>query len=172
MRTLHNIIVHCSATKAGWRAGAPIQEIVAEFNRWHLALGWKGIGYHFVIGRGGEVAMGRAISKVGAHVRGHNAGTVGVCLVGGGEADARKDDPFSKHFTPAQDIALRKLINDLKAEHPHITKVSGHNDYTDKKTCPTFQVSEWMAEAPATSARVNLLVAFFEALARLFGGKS
>ena len=55
--------------------------------------GWADIGYHYIIcngrkhgewkaGRDGEVQEGRPLEYVGAHARGANSDSVGVCLIG------------------------------------------------------------------------------------------
>jgi N-acetylmuramoyl-L-alanine amidase len=151
MRNLHTIIVHCAATKPNWMAGKGVHAKRDEIDRWHKARGWKGIGYHFVVDRNGDIAKGRDLNTVGAHVKGHNTGTIGVCLVGGQWPDGRwglKSDSFSDHFTPQQDAALRKLLTDLCEAHPSINHIKGHNDYTDQKGCPSFDVNEWLKDEP------------------------
>jgi len=136
------IILHCADTRPDWMAGRPITEKVAEIRRWHVQQrGWRDIGYHWVIDRGGAVAPGRRETEIGAHVEGHNRGTIGICLLGGYGAAA--DDPFEKHFTPAQSAAVRRLIAEIKGRTA-IRKVSGHNDYADK-ACPGFKVRGFAA---------------------------
>jgi hypothetical protein len=74
-------------------AGPPLAEKIAEIRRWHVQQrGWRDIGYHWVIDRDGAVAPGRKETEVGAHVEGHNRGTIGICLLGGYGASA--DDPY------------------------------------------------------------------------------
>lgn len=132
------IILHCADTRPEWMAGRPLTEKVAEIRRWHVQQrGWRDIGYHWVIDRDGAVAPGRAETEIGAHVEGHNAGTIGVCLLGGYGASA--GDPFEKNFTAAQMAAVIKLIGEIK-RRTTIRKVSGHNDYA-AKACPGFQVA-------------------------------
>ena len=145
MRPINEIIVHCTATRPGWWIDRSTSEKVAEVRRWHVQdRGWSDIGYHYLIDRDGTVATGRPIDRIGAHVRGHNRGTIGVSLFGGhGSAEA---DSFSEHFTPKQDAALRKLLSDL-GEKYSITKISGHNQYA-AKACPGFSVVAWLKEAP------------------------
>jgi hypothetical protein len=47
---------------------------------WHVSEnGWADIGYHFVIEGDARIRQGRSIDTVGAHVRGHNMGTLGIC---------------------------------------------------------------------------------------------
>ena len=75
-------------------AAAPRSTTVAEIHRWHVAgRGWRDIGYHRLIRMGdGEMVQtlpGRPFDadadwepwEFGAHVAGHNAHAVGVCLV-------------------------------------------------------------------------------------------
>lgn len=118
--------------------GRPVTEKVAEIRRWHVEeRGWRDIGYHWVIDRDGAVAPGRPENEIGAHVEGHNRGTIGVCLLGG--YGAKADDPFEKNFTPAQAAAVQRLIGEIKMRTA-IQDVSGYNDYA-KKACPGFRVA-------------------------------
>lgn len=150
MRPLNEIIVHCSATPPDWRGTQPLNFKVAEIRRWHVEdRGWSDIGYHYIIDRDGKVADGRPLDRVGAHVQGHNTGTVGVCLLGGAGSSAT--DAFEDNFTPEQDRALRALIAQLQAKYPSIMKVSGHNQYA-AKACPGFDAPRWHArQAPRTA---------------------
>ena len=140
MRPISEIIVHCTATRPEWMAASKTSDKVAEVRRWHIAdRGWRDIGYHFLIDRDGTVAKGRPVDQVGAHVQGHNAGTIGVSLFGGHGSAAT--DKFAEHYTARQDQALRGLIAALTATYK-ITKVSGHNEYA-AKACPGFNVPQW-----------------------------
>jgi N-acetylmuramoyl-L-alanine amidase len=147
MRHINEIIIHCAATPPNWLPGATTQDKVNEIRRWHVKeRGWSDIGYSHIIDRDGTIALGRPIEKVGAHTKSHNANSVGICLIGGKGGTA--NDDFSDNFTQAQANALRKLIADLRAEYPTITKVSGHNQYSSK-ACPCFSVPAWYARKPA-----------------------
>lgn len=132
------IILHCADTRPEWMAGHPLAEKVAEIRRWHVQQrGWRDIGYHWFIDRDGAVAPGRPEAEIGAHVEGHNRGTIGICLLGG--YGARADDPFEKNFTSAQATEATRLLGEIKARAT-IQKVSGHNDYA-AKVCPGFRVA-------------------------------
>jgi N-acetylmuramoyl-L-alanine amidase len=145
VRPLSEIIVHCTATTANWWHDRKTSAKVAEIRLWHVRdRGWKDIGYHFLIDRDGTVTKGRPLEQVGAHVAGHNTGTIGISLFGGHGSNEK--DRFDDHFTLAQDKALRALIADLRAKHPTITKVTGHNQYA-AKACPGFSVPQWLADA-------------------------
>ena len=152
MRNFDTIILHASATYPDWMRGQGVKAKRDEIDQWHKDRGWSGIGYHYVIDRDGSVIAGRHLNKTGAHVKGHNTGSVGICLIGGRWPNGRwaeKTDQFSDHFTAEQDRALRDLIADLQSRHPAIQHVTGHNDYTDAKGCPGFKVSEWLTRSPA-----------------------
>jgi hypothetical protein len=139
------IFVHCSATRPEWLAGSPLSEKVKEMTRWHKARGWSTLGYHHVIDRDGTVASGRDESVPGAHVAGHNTGSIGICLIGG--HGSSENNPFSKNYTPEQEIALRNLIEDIKTR-AKITQIRGHNEVA-AKACPGFNVKRWLQGRPA-----------------------
>lgn len=137
---IREIVVHCSATRSDWMAEASLGRKVEEIRAWHKANGWADIGYHWIIDRDGKVMAGRPETKIGAHVSGHNSGTLGICLIGGhGSAET---DAFADHFTTKQDVALRQLIDQIGAR-TGIRKVSGHNEYA-AKACPGFNVTSWI----------------------------
>ncbi|MDP5254330.1 N-acetylmuramoyl-L-alanine amidase [Vibrio sp. HB161653] len=133
------ITVHCSATRADQWVSA------ADIRRWHLARGWRDIGYHWVIERSGTLVAGRSMACEGAHVRGHNRGNIGICLVGGvDELGAPQDN-----FTEDQMLVLRDLIITLSARFSiDPVCVVGHRDWLSPedppKSCPCFDVGFWL----------------------------
>lgn len=144
-RRVDEIVVHATATRPDWWQSRSSKAKWTEVRRWHVAKppvgqGWSDIGYHFGIDRDGTVLTGRALSRTGAHVRGRNAHTIGIALFGG--FGGTQNDSFSDHYTPEQERSLRGLIEQLRADVPSITKVSGHNEYANK-ACPCFNVSRW-----------------------------
>lgn len=64
MRTINEIIVHCTATPDGK------DYTVEDITRWHKDRGFKTIGYHYVVYRDGSVHEGRPLAEVGAHWQG------------------------------------------------------------------------------------------------------
>lgn len=154
MRAINEIVVHCTATQPSWGASWTPERQVQEIRNWHVNdRGWNDIGYHYVITRDGRVATGRPVDRVGAHVAGHNTGTIGVSLVGGFGSAA--DDQFADNFTPEQDAALRALIEELRARFPAINKISGHNEYANK-ACPGFDVMSWLDRQPQITPATNV----------------
>lgn len=129
-RPIYEIINHCTATPEGK------DYTVADIRAWHKARGWSDIGYHYVVYRDGRVTVGRPVGQIGAHVEGHNTGTIGISYVGGLSADgkAAKDTR-----TAAQRASLLWLNQALADKHHGIRKISGHNQYA-AKACPSFDV--------------------------------
>jgi hypothetical protein len=135
MRSIEQIVVHCAATKPSLDVG------VAEIRGWHKQRGWADIGYHYVIRRNGEVEKGRPDAQPGAHVAGHNQRTLGVCMVGGLDADGNP----APDYTPEQWRSLRELLDDLQARYDvDEDGILGHRDFPGVgKACPSFDVRRW-----------------------------
>ena len=132
MRQINEIIIHCADTKEGKDLKA------ADIKSWHTSKppqgnGWKDIGYHYVVDLDGTIEQGRPLDQVGAHTKDHNAKTIGICYVGGRDANGNVKDTR----TDAQVAAMRRLVKSLKIVFPTIVKVSGHRDYA-AKACPSF----------------------------------
>lgn len=143
IRIIDTIIVHCSDSP--WANAKIIQD-------WHVqGNGWDDIGYHEVINNGypwntsqyqkawdGYVQHGRPLQVEGAHARGHNATSIGICLIG------KPDGNGVATFSPRQSFVLRMMIDyyryvfDIDAEN-----VIGHRDVQEGKTCPGFDVQSW-----------------------------
>ena len=70
------LVVHCSDTEESKRLTA------IDLHNMHLKFGWDGIGYHKIIDRSGKIENGRPEYWVGAHVKGKNEISLGVCLIG------------------------------------------------------------------------------------------
>ena len=131
MRDIDKIIVHCSATKSG-------VDISAQTIRdWHInGNGWTDIGYHYVIRLDGSIEVGRSENVVGAHTKGHNANSIGVCYVGGLDCEGNAMDTR----TSEQRKALIDLLKVLKRKYWK-AKIYGHNEFSSK-TCPNFNATK------------------------------
>lgn len=142
------LAIHCSATE-------PDQDIgVREIRKWHVEDNdWSDIGYHFVIRRDGSLEIGRPIEDVGAHVKGFNAVSIGICMVGGLNYNGDPED----NFTEAQYRTLTTLVYVLTKTYPG-SKAKGHRDFSPDvnhdgvitpdewlKACPCFDVKEKLA---------------------------
>ena len=131
MREINKIIIHCSATREGENFE------VAEIRKWHLARGFSDIGYHFYIDLYGEIHKGRDIAKIGAHCKGHNRNSIGICYCGGVEADGKtpKDTRYD-----CQKKSLIAVLRTLKAMYPNAV-IHSHNDFANK-ACPSFNATK------------------------------
>lgn len=133
-RPVDLIVVHCSATPGDMDIGA------VEIDRWHKENGWGSIGYHAVIRRSGRLEPGRSPKYAGAHAKGHNYSSIGVCLVGGVN---ELNDP-ENNFTEEQFDTLRNYLSTLKMWYGDVDIV-GHCDLPGvTKACPSFDVKEWL----------------------------
>jgi len=132
-RQINEIVIHCSATVQGKYYD------VFDIHRWHLDRGWSGIGYHYVVNLDGVISIGRNVNYVGAHVKGHNYNSIGICVIGGLGKDG---NPKENSFTKDQMIHLEGLIRELKKLYPD-AEVLGHRDFQGvKKSCPCMEVKE------------------------------
>lgn len=130
MRELNRIILHCSATEEGKDIDA------ATIRSWHVnGNGWKDIGYHYVIRLDGSLESGRAIDEAGAHVKGHNADSIGICYIGG-----LRDGKPADTMTELQELMFLELVQSLRKVFGYMP-ISGHNEYSSK-ACPSFNVQD------------------------------
>jgi len=127
MREITRIIMHCSATEAGRDFDAE------DIRTWHKARGWSDIGYHYVIKLDGTIEAGRPVDRVGAHTKGHNEDSVGVCYIGG----LKDGKPFDT-MSEIQEIAFIELVFSLRNVFGWMP-IHGHNEYA-AKACPSFNV--------------------------------
>ena len=137
MRNIENIIIHCSASSFG---------NAHRIRNWHLERGWSDIGYHYVINNGkvfiadkigehienGLIEEGRPLEKAGAHCKGHNSNSIGICLIG------------EDHFSDEQYTSLETLLLGLMEQfNIGIDDIKGHKDFTSHKTCPNFNIDKF-----------------------------
>lgn len=94
-----------------------------ECNDWHRQRGWDGCGYNFVVEPDGVIYAARGYEKVGAHVAGHNTGSLGFCFV------------TTNLATPEQLEAYRSWLAQTRAEFGNLP-VFPHRFYNHGKTCP------------------------------------
>ena len=132
-RLITMIVVHCSATRCN--QSYPVQQLFHD----HVEVNhWRYIGYHFYITRSGRVETTRPLERMGAHAKGHNAHSIGICYEGGLDEQGQIADTR----TEEQKKAMAKLIVQLKQQFPTIRKVLGHRDLPGvQKACPCFDAT-------------------------------
>jgi len=123
-REIDRVFVHCSASSN------PKHGDVEVIRDWHKQRGWSDIGYHFFIPFDGKLQKGRGLEKTPAAQKGHNVGTIAICLHG-----LEKDD-----FTTEQFETVKNLCNDINHVISDVT-FHGHCEVS-AKACPVFDYKE------------------------------
>ncbi len=148
------IVVHTAACRADMDIG------VKEIRHLHLQRGFSDVGYHYIIRRDGTEEKGRTDTTPGAHARGYNMHSLGICLIGGTTKGRDKDRiptaeewyasyqenrPVAENnYTAAQFKTLQKILTDLKVKYPD-AEILGHRDLPGvNKACPCFDVNVWL----------------------------
>lgn len=116
------VVVHCSATPDNSKA----KYTAADIDAWHRARNFtNGIGYHRVIRRDGMIEVGRPLNMVGAHTKGYNSKSLGICYIG------------TKEPTLEQIRSILALYREFKI---HWSNWHGHYELDNGKTCPGFSM--------------------------------
>lgn len=134
------IVIHYSAT--------PIERdfTAHDIDQMHRARGFSKIGYHYFIRKDGTVETGRDLSQpgrfeVGAHSKGENSVSVGICYEGGVRASSPNVGFDSR--TDEQKIAMVATVKKLLDRFPRAV-VKGHRDMPGASTqCPGFDAAAW-----------------------------
>jgi len=103
---------------------------------WHLGKGWDGIGYHYFIEKDGEVWKGRPEHRNGAHARGYNTTSIGICLAGNFDLTLP---------TQEQELSLTSLLKQLSKDfNIPADKIVPHRTHANK-TCYGNRLSDTWA---------------------------
>ena len=131
MRSINLIVIHCSATREDRRY--PVTALIRDHaDRFGFT------GYHYYVTRDGHVYQTRHENLVGAHARGYNLHSIGVCYEGGLLANGDSADTR----TPKQKTALLYLLQSLKIDYPN-ARILGHCELPHvTKACPCFLASK------------------------------
>lgn len=96
----------------------------AIIESWHLAKGWEGIGYTYVIEKDGTIVKGRPEHYHGAHTVNYNKKSIGICMSGNFDATLP---------TKEQEQSFKLLYKDINTRYPNLP-VYPHRKF-EKKTC-------------------------------------
>ena len=117
MRKIDMIVIHCSAT----RADVPLSP--RQLDEMHRQRGFDGCGYHYYVRRDGEICTMRPVDRPGAHAKGYNQHSIGVCYEGGLDEQGRPADTR----TELQKRSLRVLVRVLAMDF-QTRRIVGHRD--------------------------------------------
>lgn len=124
------VFLHCAATPDYPEGDAKYDLFgAADIDAWHKQRGFDEIGYHFVIRRTGEIEKGRSILKKGAHVKGCNFNSIGICYIGTRWPTKEQVKSIIKLY--------RKIYNSYKINYDNWY---GHYEENKSKTCPGFSM--------------------------------
>lgn len=98
-----------------------------------MAKGWSDIGYHFVIEATGKLVRGRPLGNIGAHCKGFNIDSVGICVTGNNTKEAET-------WGLSQLAVLYSLIDAFQLVFPEI-KIFGHRDLRPTE-CPGVDIKK------------------------------
>lgn len=142
MRNIERVILHCSATREGDDISAD------DIRRWHIARNFRDIGYHFVVRLDGTIESGRPISQVGAHSKGQNKDSIGICYIGGLDENAKPKNTM----TIEQKIYIGAICRALCYALNKPLSLHGHREFSNK-ACPSFEIAaefgglrQWMGQ--------------------------
>lgn len=111
----------------------------SQMKEWWKRSGKDSAGYHYYITRDGHVWQTRHEQLVGAHARGYNSHSLGVCYEGGLDPQGKPADTR----TEQQKKAMLALLTQLTKAHPG-ARIVGHRDLPGvHKACPCFDCSEY-----------------------------
>ena len=131
MREINRIVFHHSAS--------PRSTTAASIHHYHTSVkGWSDTGYHFVIEAEGEIVPARPLDMVGAHARGHNNDSIGVCIVGDNTVAGRR-------WSHAQIAAGGNLLDALCLIFPGVEYL-GHRDLGAATLCPGCDVRDFWGD--------------------------
>ena len=139
------LVVHGSFTKSDFKGSGP-EGIADDIEQWHLDRGWRHIGYHIVIERGGEAKQTLEFDQRGIHTVGHNKNSISVCLAGGASEHADLSAPpesqiWSFNYDDDQLNTLGGIFTNFIEQKP-VGIIKGHGELQDRRSCPGF--SPWL----------------------------
>lgn len=137
MRTIHYIVVHCTAT-------SPSASVASILTYWRTpppkGNGWKMPGYHYLIEASGKTNRLLSEDQVSNGVKGYNAHSVHLSYIGGIDGKGQPKDTR----TLEQQAVILGLLRQLKAKYPN-ARIQGHRDFPGvAKACPSFDVRAWL----------------------------
>lgn len=148
MRTINLIVIHCSASRVDRNFTEDDLEV------YHRRRGFNGTGYHFYIRKNGDIKTTREIERIGAHAKGYNRNSVGICYEGGLDCHGRPADTRTEWQIHSMHVLILTLLRDYPG-----CRICGHRDLSPDlngngeiepeewiKACPCFDVKEFCSK--------------------------
>lgn len=125
--TRTHIIVHHTAAE---------EKDTAQIKRYHVqSLGWRDIGYNYIIERNGRVVTGRPLNIAGAHCRDGSMNTkgIGICMIG----NMQNRKPTVEQYSALTDY----LATLCKRYSIPVKNILGHKEVPSSTACPGKNVN-------------------------------
>jgi N-acetylmuramoyl-L-alanine amidase len=124
MRNIKYIVIHCTAGHKN--------QSVESIKSWWKQLGWKNVGYHFLVMGDGSVERLADLDKVTNGVAGYNSNSIHISYTGGMVKDDRTD------AQKASILLCIKEALEYAVKGGTVPKILGHRDFGVNKACPQF----------------------------------
>lgn len=120
---------------------------IQDIHAWHLANGWAGCGYHYLVRKDGTIYRGRKEGWRGSHCPNANYDSIGICFEG---------DFMKETMGETQIKAGQELVADIKKRYG-ITSVVRHKDlYATECPGTNFPFSKFNSVIAATKSKENI----------------
>lgn len=118
---------------------------VDAIHRYHKSKGWKGIAYHFLVTKDGEIWRGRPENTIGGHTTNYNSISIGVCFEGNFEVEEMGGKQFA---------AGAWLLNYLHNKYPS-AQIAPHKQF-QATACPgrNFPLAQMITDTPTEETPV------------------
>ncbi len=128
-RKVTRVFLHCTDSDNADLVGVGL---AAEVNRWHLANGWAGIGYNFIVDKIGQISTARPLEiQPAAQLGPDGLGNVATIAI---------STHLSKEWTAAELEATRELVRAIVEAYAAIgveITIWGHTEI-DPRPCPVY----------------------------------
>lgn len=137
MRVIDSIVLH---TAGAVRKGRAVHQTAGTIRHYHQLAqdkggkGWRDIGYHWYVEQDGTGQRGRDESTPGAHVKGFNTHSLGLCVSGHGDYERWNPEQINE--------VVRKCAEWCRTFNLSAAAVMGHHEADEHgapavyKSCP------------------------------------
>lgn len=145
MRIINLIVVHCSATRGDSTLSPEALDLM------HRRRGFNGTGYHYYLRKDGTVHLTRPVERIGAHTKGFNAHSIGICYEGGLDCQGRPADTRTEWQIHSMHVLILTLLRDYPG-----CRICGHRDLSpDLNANGEIEPEEWIKACPCFDVKAE-----------------
>ena len=114
-----------------------------DVHKYHVSLGWTGIGYNYYVRKDGNIYRGRPEEVAGAHTEDFNSRSIGICFEGNFETETMSEKQLEAGIWLIKDILTRYNV-----------PIAPHKNFANT-ACPgrNFPLARMMALATPTAPK-------------------